>query len=127
MSIQSEIEKLKPGDSVAIYTRSEVQPYIIGKVEKFTATQVTISGQVYMMTTGIRKGDADSYAARQEIAYNKGRLMTIAQATRINEEIKADRDLTALVRQIKDAPVSRLKELPPELIRQIIEALVEDK
>lgn len=121
---KKQISDLKLGDAVVVDTESRIQPYVIGRVEKITATQITVNGVRYNKRTGIRIGDSDSWGRRQRLAetWPTG-LMTIEEANKTNEEIKTKWEIQTLAVKIKDASLGHLKTLPIETLQQVIRLL----
>lgn len=122
---KTRIEQLEEGDRVAIDTGSNYGRYVIGEVTKVTATQITIGGERYNKRNGVRVGDGDSFALRWQIAttWPGNVLLSIEEAERRNKEAEQERAVKLLAVKIKDAPLSKLKELPIEMLQEVIRLL----
>lgn len=118
------VHQLQPGDEVVIHTGSALQPYIIGKVQKVTATQITVNGERYSKQTKTRIGDRDNWGRKQTLAETwRDGLMTVADANRKNEEVAREWEVKVLVHKIKDTHNSKLAKLPVDLLKQVVEML----
>lgn len=125
------INDLKIGDEVVIETGNAHQPYYIGKVEKITATQITIDKERYNKRNGVKIGEhRDTWSTRRlrQIAQlwgskNYGELMTIEEARRENQAVAQEQRLKGLAVKIKDATIADLKRLGADELQAFVEKL----